>query len=352
METPNSSDSEFNDENTEDISYNELFAIPHFLGPRAHLVKSLDLGHNIFTCLPNSISQFRNLVTLDFSNNDVLSVDDGIVKLQHLRSFVAKNNKLDSDSFPKNFGLLKNLEVLNLSGNSLGEVPIQFTELEQLRGVYLGGNKISSLPGQVSEVRLEVLYLGGNCLTEIPAELGALVSLISLTLCDNQLQSIPPTLSHLQRLQSLSLHNNQLSTLPPDIISLNLIELSLRNNPLVVQFVQEFVYEPPTLLELAGRIIKLENIPYSTGDAPSQLVAYLDAAHSCVNPKCRAMCVYFSSRVEHVKFVDFCGKYRVPLLSYLCSPKCRNTPVSLRRSESDSDDEDLARDRMRRVLLG
>lgn len=147
--------------------------------------------------------------------------------------------------------------------------------------------------------RLEVLYLGGNCLTEIPAELGALVSLISLTLCDNQLQSIPPTLSHLQRLQSLSLHNNQLSTLPPDIISLNLIELSLRNNPLVVQFVQEFVYEPPTLLELAGRIIKLENIPYSTGDAPSQLVAYLDAAHSCVNPKCRGMCVILNFAFEY-----------------------------------------------------
>ena len=36
--------------------------------------------------------------------------------------------------------------------------------------------------------------------------------------------------------------------------------------------------------------------------------------------------VYFTSCVETVKFVDFCGKYRVPLLQYLCSPRCRPQP--------------------------
>lgn len=31
--------------------------------------------------------------------------------------------------------------------------------------------------------------------------------------------------------------------------------------------------------------------------------------------------VFFDNRIEHIKFVDFCGKYRVPLLQYLCSSK-------------------------------
>lgn len=35
--------------------------------------------------------------------------------------------------------------------------------------------------------------------------------------------------------------------------------------------------------------------------------------------------VYFDNRVEHIKFVDFCGKYRIPLLQYLCSSKCAGT---------------------------
>lgn len=70
---------------------------------------------------------------------------------------------------------------------------------------------------------------------------------------------------------------------------------------------------------------------------------------------CSSAGVYFSSRVETVKFVDFCGKYRVPLLQYLCSPHCRKPrarasrqPVARQRRRrtaclvsSDSDVDDL-----------
>jgi len=61
--------------------------------------------------------------------------------------------------------------------------------------------------------------------------------------------------------------------------------------------------------------------------------------------------VYFSSRVENVKFVDFCGKYRLPLLQYLCSPNCRTSPCVL-GSDTDTDDEDKSREKLKRVLLG
>lgn len=39
--------------------------------------------------------------------------------------------------------------------------------------------------------------------------------------------------------------------------------------------------------------------------------------------------VFFDNRIEHIKFVDFCGKYRVPLLQYLCSSKYVTTTVTL-----------------------
>ncbi|XP_069801050.1 leucine-rich repeat-containing protein 58 [Dendropsophus ebraccatus] len=157
----------------------------------------------------------------------------------------------------------------------------------------------------------------------------------------------------LHSLRSLSLHNNLLTYLPREILSLiHLQELSLRGNPLVVRFVRDLTYTTPTLLELAGRTIKSRGIPYCPRELPENLVRYLDLASKCPNPKCAG--VYFDSCVRHIKFVDFCGKYRLPLMHYLCSPEC-SSPCSSVSSQSESDSEDeasAAARRMQKVLLG
>lgn len=64
-------------------------------------------------------------------------------------------------------------------------------------------------------------------------------------------------------------------------------QLSLRENPLVVRFVQEISLNPPTLLELAARVIRAANVPYEPHDLPKSMFEYLGTAHSCVNPKCQ-----------------------------------------------------------------
>lgn len=67
---------------------------------------------------------------------------------------------------------------------------------------------------------------------------------------------------------------------------MQLQELSLRGNPLVVRFVKDMTYDPPSLLELAGRTVKSRNLSYSHHDLPTNLVYYLDMASKCPNPKC------------------------------------------------------------------
>lgn len=67
---------------------------------------------------------------------------------------------------------------------------------------------------------------------------------------------------------------------------MQLQELSLRGNPLVVRFVKDMTYDPPSLLELAGRTVKTRNLCYSEQDLPADLVRYLDLASKCPNPKC------------------------------------------------------------------
>lgn len=320
-------------------------------------VLSMMLQHNQLDYLPKNIHKFCNLKHLDLSNNLFSEVPDSILQLISLKSFSARANELNVNSFPKNFGQLASLEVLNLSGNNFTTIPSQILELTQLRALYMGGNIIEELPCEIWKLeRLEVLYLGGNRLTEIPAEMGKLQHLQSLVLCENRLENLPSTISSLKRLRSLALHKNLLTTLPPSIVTLQgLVELSLRDNPLVVRFVRDMMYDPPTLRELAARTVKTYKIPYCEGDLPSTLVSYLSSACRCVNPKCKG--VYFDARVEHIRFVDFCGKYRLPLLQYLCSPNCTSQPnISYGCSSSDSDsadsDMEVPASKLKRVLLG
>ena len=50
---------------------------------------------------------------------------------------------------------------------------------------------------------------------------------------------------------------------------------------------QDLVYNPPSLLELSGRVVKVEKMRYSREDLPLNLVRYLDSAQRCVNPHCK-----------------------------------------------------------------
>ncbi|XP_018599538.2 leucine-rich repeat-containing protein 58 [Scleropages formosus] len=312
----------------------------------------LYLTFNRLVVLPASISLFSSLEFLDVSSNGLAVVCEDITRLRRLKTLIAKNNRLDECSLPKELGSMR-IEVLNLSGNRFEEVPAQCLKLQRLRSLSLGGNRLKTIPAEIENLRsLETLYLGGNHIGDIPLELANLPNLSYLVLCDNRIQSIPPQLTRLHSLRSLSLHNNLLTYLPREILSLvRLQELSLRGNPLVVRFVKDMTYDPPSLLELAGRAIKSKNLPYSLFDLPANLVRYLDMASKCPNPKCAG--VYFDSCVRHIKFVDFCGKYRLPLMHYLCSPECSSPCSSNPQSDADSEDESsVPADRLQRVLLG
>lgn len=317
------------------------------------IAQNLYLQHNQLSTLPLILTAFTQLRVLDLSYNQLTHIGSEIVQLTNLKVLVAKNNLLNDHSLPKEFGQMTSLEELNLSGNSYTTIVPQILELENLKGLFLGGNQLDRIPAEIRKLnRLQILYLGGNQLHELPATMGQLQALQALILCENKLESLPSTISHLRRLRSLSLHKNCLTTLPPEIVRLQgLTELSLRDNPLVVRFVLDMVYNPPSLLELAARAVKLKNVHYKADDLPHNLQAYLRTAHRCVNPKCKG--VYFDACVEHIKFVDFCGKYRIPLLQYLCSPRCK-TNATYASSESEMSEDDLAtpESRLKKVLLG
>lgn len=107
-------------------------------------------------------------------------------------------------------------------------------------------------------------------------------------------------------------------------------------------------------MEISGNCVKKNRIPYSNETIPEVLVEYLDGAQQCDNPKCKG--VYFNPHFQRVKFEDFCGKYRVPLLQYLCSPVCVHEEAchyghDCTGSPSGSEGEEDAA-KIKKVLLG
>ncbi|XP_017784412.1 PREDICTED: leucine-rich repeat-containing protein 58 [Nicrophorus vespilloides] len=284
-------------------------------------VEVISLHHNRLQLFPENIVKFSNLRSLDISSNGLAILPDVFEHCQ-LTTLIAKNNSLTSESLPKTFTVCPSLRELNLNGNHLSHFPEQIFDFPNLRYLYLGGNRITKISKNIGKLHsLQILSMGGNLLNEVPASLGTLKSLHALILCDNLLESLPSNIANLHNLKSLMLHRNKLRTLPPEIVALkNLTELSLRDNPLVVRFVSDMTHNPASLLELSARAVKVASISVEEGDIPKTLYSYLGSAHHCVNPRCKG--VFFDNRVEHIKFVDFCGKYRIPLLQYLCSSKC------------------------------
>ncbi|XP_076273766.1 leucine-rich repeat-containing protein 58 [Rhynchophorus ferrugineus] len=307
-------------------------------------IEKIILHHNELHVVPRNISKFTNVKILDISNNGLTELPD-VFRHCQLSNLILKNNRLKNETLPKEFSECVSLKELNLSGNDLTAFPEQIFSFCNLKFLYLGGNNMRNIAKDIYRLKhLQVLSLGGNIITDVPFSVGLLKNLQALVLCDNQIESLPPNIANLHSLRSLLLHKNKLRTLPPEIVALrNLTELSLRDNPLIVRFVSDITHQPASLLELAGRAIKLHNIDVQSGDLPRTLQNYLESAHRCVNPNCKG--VFFDNRIEHVKFVDFCGKYRIPLLQYLCSSKCATTP-------SEDDIRPQRTYLMKKVLLG
>jgi hypothetical protein len=313
------------------------------------VLQELDVSQNVLLHLPPWIANFQMLQILDISNNRLEELPEEICKLHHLTVLQCRNNLLRTASFPKHFGDLLKLRVLNISGNKLTEIPLQFYDLLTLEELFLGGNELYFIHADIARLtRLTMLYLGGNVIRALPPHVGYLPHLKYLNLCDNRLQTLPSTLGSLGALQTLSLHNNELQVLPPEILNLTqLHELSLRNNPLVGDFVRHIDWEVPTLKELSGRCILVHRVGYNRTTLPPPLITYLSTARECVNPACRG--VYFTHCAQKVEFVDFCGKYRLPLLRYLCNANCcENYP---RHSTAGVPQEEVDR-LQQRVLLG
>ncbi|QQE90405.1 leucine-rich repeat-containing protein kinase family protein [Azotobacter chroococcum] len=176
----------------------------------------------------------------------------------------------DLHEFPEEiFALADSLEILNLSGNRLTDLPADLPRLRKLRILFCSDNPFTTLPEVLGDCpqlemvgfkanrirhlpaaalppQLRWLILTDNRLERLPAELGDCSRLQKLMLAGNQLQSLPRHLAGLSRLELLRIAANRLETLPGWLAELpRLSWLAFAGNPFSDASEEEILRQHP-----------------------------------------------------------------------------------------------------------
>ncbi|WP_292507824.1 leucine-rich repeat-containing protein kinase family protein [Methylobacterium sp.] len=171
----------------------------------------------------------------------------------------------DLAEFPREvFGLSDTLEVLDLSGGTLAELPDDIARLRKLRVLFCSGNRFERLPPALGDcAALSQVGFRGTGLREVPAE--ALPPRLRwLTLTDNWIAELPDALGERPLLQKLMLSGNRLKAIPQNLAAAPNLEL-IRLAANLFDEVPAWIATNPSLawISLAGNPFDQGTIPGS-----------------------------------------------------------------------------------------
>ena len=155
---------------------------------------------------------------------------------------------------------LRHLRCLNLSSNTIENLPDSWGKLSCLTELNLSDNKLKFLSKSfVNSTVAETLHsldLSKNFLQVLPHQLFKFKRLHKLDLSENLLKSVPYNAGYLSSLKYLRLSKNELQFIPCSFRSLRLEEIDLDGNPFLGDdstFQRDGSSFSPSLLELAGK---------------------------------------------------------------------------------------------------
>ncbi len=174
----------------------------------------------------------ENLTILDLSCQSLKNLPEQLFTLIEIERLYLAGNELTD--LPEEIPSLSKLEYLDLYKNQLTSLTEKFGELNTLKYLDLSYNKLTTLPSEFGKLtNIYYLDISYNKLVTVPQEFGNLNNLDSLNISYNELNQIPNEFGNLNKLKSLDLSYNRLNELPSGFGQLtNLQSLYLSHNQL------------------------------------------------------------------------------------------------------------------------
>ncbi|XP_059623365.1 plant intracellular Ras-group-related LRR protein 4-like [Cornus florida] len=220
---------------TLDLSENQIVTLPATIGGLASLTK-LDLHSNRINELPESIVNLLSLVFLDLRANRLTHLPPAFGQLVHLEELDLSSNQLST--LPQSTGSLVSLKKLNVETNNIEEFPHTIGQLSSLKELRADYNRLKALPEAVGRLgSLEILTVRYNNIKQLPTTMSSLSSLMELDVSFNELESVPESLCFATSLVKINISNNfaDLRSLPRSIGNLEMLEeLDISNNQIRV----------------------------------------------------------------------------------------------------------------------
>ena len=202
------------------LSYNKFKRIPRSIRKLKSL-KTLDISHNEISRIPYFIKRMDSLVELKLNYNQMKQLSKrAIRRMKNLKSIHLGANGLTE--IPDNIDKLKNVETLNLGRNKISSIPPSIVKLDSIQHLIFYDNEFNEIPNEIFELKLlKELDFYYNNLKEIPEGVGSLPVLERLFLSYNEIDRIPDTVFTLKHLKALYMHHNKIIIIPDKITDLS-----------------------------------------------------------------------------------------------------------------------------------
>lgn len=166
----------------------------------------LDLSCNLTEVPPEVFELADTLEILNLSGNQLRDLPDELSRLTKLRILFCSQN--DFEHLPEVVGTLPSLQMLGFKSNRIGTVR-EASMPPSLRWLILTDNRIEKLPSSIENcLPLQKLMLAGNRLASLPEEMAACVNLELIRLSANRFEALPDWLFHLPKLSWLAYSGN------------------------------------------------------------------------------------------------------------------------------------------------